>query len=285
MMTRSRTRPNLAERGEEEQESQRLETQRQQRIWDELPILDGARDDPFMSVGSDEEDERRLVDFFAPYTQVPLPATSIESENDEPTRSQRRDPAPPCSPNPSRCVSFACAATSVTPPPSADVSRLRTSRDENQAPEQESAHLAFRMQRPKLPASKMRGVAPRGRSLPMPDRRDVATSSRSASQERSMSKEEGYEIRVGLQNLSDMIMNVSHRLEKMKETQAPRPAKRANLTQQDEGRGDVAPPERHMRAPYFQQPLQAESRGSAFRIPARQRLSMRTTKPPLCCQV
>ncbi len=93
MMTRSRTRPNLAERGEEEQESQRLGTQRQQRIWDELPILDGARDDRFMSAGSDEEDERRLVDFFAPYTQVPLPATSSESENEEPTRSQRRDPA------------------------------------------------------------------------------------------------------------------------------------------------------------------------------------------------
>ncbi len=57
-----------------------------------------------------------------------------------------------------------------------------------------------------------------------------------------MSKEEGHEIRVALQNLSYMIVNVSHRLEKIKETQAPRPAKRANLTQQDDGRGDVAPP-------------------------------------------
>ncbi len=182
MVTRSKARPNLAERREGEQESERLETQRQQRIWDEVPILNGVRDNPFMSAGSDKEDERRLVDFFAPYTQVPLPATSSESENEEATRSQRRDPTPPCSPNPSRYVSFACAATSPTPPP-AEASRSRMSRDENQAPERESVHLAYRMQRPKLPASRMRGVAPRGRSLPMPDRRDVATSSKSASQE------------------------------------------------------------------------------------------------------
>ena len=79
----------------------------------------------------------------------------------------------------------------------------------------------------------------------MSDRRDVTTSSRSASQEGSMSREEGHEIRVGLQHLSDMIMNVSHRLEKMKEMRASRPAKRANLTQLDDGRGDVAPPEGH----------------------------------------
>ncbi len=66
MVTRSKTRPNLAERREDERESERLETQRQQRVWDEVPILEEARDDPFMSACSDEEDERRLVDFFAP---------------------------------------------------------------------------------------------------------------------------------------------------------------------------------------------------------------------------
>ncbi len=154
MMTRSKTRPNLAEGREEERESERLETQRQQRVWDEVPILNRTRDDPFMSAGSDEEDERRLVDFFAPYTQVPLPVTSSESEKEETNQPQGRNATPPCSPNPSRYVSFACAATSPTPPPPADVSKLRMSR--NQAPEQESAHLAYRMQRPKLPASRMR---------------------------------------------------------------------------------------------------------------------------------
>ncbi len=97
----------------------------------------------------------------------------------------------------------------------------------------------------------------------MSDRRDIATSSRSA----SMSREEGHEIRVGLQNLSDMIMNVSHRQEKMKEVQAPRPAKTANLAQLDDGRGDAIPPERDMRTPYFQQPIQADSRGSDFKTP------------------
>ncbi len=120
VMTRSKARPNLADKREAEPENERLEVQRQQQVWEEVPILNGVRDDPFMSAGSDEEDERRLVDFFSPYTQVPLPATSSESENEEVTRSQRRDPTPPCSPNSSRCVSFACAATSPTPPP-ADV--------------------------------------------------------------------------------------------------------------------------------------------------------------------
>ena len=66
MMTRSKARPNLADKREEEQEDGRIEAQRQQQVWDEVPILNGVRDDPFMSADSDEEDERRLLDFFAP---------------------------------------------------------------------------------------------------------------------------------------------------------------------------------------------------------------------------
>ncbi len=59
-------------------------------------------------------------------------------------------------------------------------------------------------------------------------RQDAATSSRPTSQEISVSKKESRETRVGLQNLSDLIMNVSLRLDWMKKKQAPKPAKRAN---------------------------------------------------------
>ena len=207
-------------------------------------MLEEIRDNPFMSGGSDEEDERRLVDFFAPYTQVPLPATSSESEGEESAQLQRRNLVPPSSPNPSRCVSFVRAATSPTPPPSTEVLRLRFGGDENQVPEQESAQHAYRMQGSKFPASRMRGCATRGRSLPTLTRQDAATNSRSASQESPVTREEGREIRTGLQNLSELIMNVSQRLDKMKETQAPKPAQRANLSQQDDGRGDFIPSER-----------------------------------------
>ncbi len=113
VMTRSKTRINPVERTEEERECERQETQRLRHFWDEAPALEDARDDPFISAGSDEEDERRLVDFFAPYTQVPLPATSSESEGEEVVQQQqqRRNLTPPCSPNPSRCSHVTHATT------------------------------------------------------------------------------------------------------------------------------------------------------------------------------
>ncbi len=241
---------------------------KERHFWDEAPILEDARVDPFISPGSDDEHKRRLVDFFAPYIQVPLPASSSESEGEEVAQQQRQNPTPPCSPNPSRYVTFACAATSPTPPSSADVLRPRTSSDENEVSEQESVHAAHRMQRPKLSASRLRGRALRGRSLPVLTRQDSTTSWRSTSQEKPVSKEESQEIRAGLQYL----INVSQRLEKMKETQAPRPVKRANLYQQDSGRGDCMPNGRDLRASFFQQALHAEPSNSAFRVPAHQRL-------------
>ncbi len=87
-----------------------------------------------------------------------------------------------------------------------------------------------------LPPSRLRGSAPRGRSLPLPTGQETTTNSRPTSQERASSKEENRQIRFGLQNLSDMIMNVSHRLDRMKESQESRPAKIANLSQPDSGR-------------------------------------------------
>ncbi len=116
-------------------------------------------------------------------------------------------------------------------------------------------------------------TATRGRSLPALTRQYVATSSRPTSQERPVTKEERHEIRVGLQNLSDMIMNVKNRIERMKEAQSPKPAKRANLSQQDDGKSDYLPLERDTRTPSFQQTVQAEPRGSAFSVPAHQRLT------------
>ena len=146
------------------------------------------------------------------------------------------------------------AATSHTPPTSSDVWRSSMSRDKNQVPEK-SAHAAHRMLRPRLPPSRLRGIALRGRSLPLPTRQETITNSRPTSQERAVRKEESCEIRVGLQNLSDRIMNVSHRLDRMKETQESRPAKSANLSQPDSGRGDYMSRERDLRAPFFQQTL------------------------------
>ncbi len=95
-MARSKTRPNPVERTEEKGEYGRPESQRLRQFWDEAPALEDARDDPFISAGSDEEDWRRLVDFFASYTQVPLPATSSESECEEAVQQL----TPPCSANP-----------------------------------------------------------------------------------------------------------------------------------------------------------------------------------------
>ncbi len=191
--TRSKDRPNSEKRGDV-REYESLERQRLQRIWDEgIPALEDARDDPFLSADSIEEDVRRLIDFFAPYTQVPLPESSTESEGQENTRHRGGDTTPPSSPALARYVSFACAATSPTPPPTTEGLISRASRDENQAPEQETAH---RLQRIKQSASRMREGASRGRSLLILTRRDAATSSRPTSQERPVSKEECREIRV-----------------------------------------------------------------------------------------
>ncbi len=253
---------------------------------DDMPILNGmmqpAENDGFISAESDGENETASY-FRAPFTQVPA-----QSSGDEEAEAECPPPVrvmtPPSSPVQKRSVNFSSVLIDPIDPPqshaqsggptSASLSSRSNSsnvlihpmdtpqpyvQDENQTP----VSAAYGQSVTVMRSHRRLNTSIRNGGQPTSARSTPPSATRANSSDGSITRGEGREIRAGLSNLTEMVLNVSAQLENMKKGETARAPKRAKPSVQ-EGSVDLYNWGRQLTAPYWKQPVVSQVSHSPY---------------------
>ncbi len=244
---------------------------------DDMPILNGMVQpaDNHGSISAESDSESETASYFrAPFTQVPAQCSGdkeAEAECPPPVRVM----TPPSSPVQRRSVNFSSVLIDPIQPPQSLVQsggRTPTSlssmsnssnvlihpmdppqpyvHDENQTPDSAACGQSVSVMR----SHRRANTSIRSGGQPRSARFTPPSSTRANSSDRSITRGEGREIRAGLSNLTEMVLNVSAQLENMKKGETARAPKRAKHSMQD-GSADLYHWGRQLTAPFLKQPV------------------------------